>query len=157
MIKLLYKPLSLLISVLSGILAGAIFKKVWHLPPEKKKHPKLRTRSEDGARYFWPPLCKALSSRWSKQPWTVVPLKARVSCLASGPATTTGPARRPPEGLPRDNGSSRRACADRYQCRPTPRRSQCSTEIFVVLTARCAPCRNSSTASPRLVSPTLAG
>jgi hypothetical protein len=31
MIKLLYKPLSLLISVLSGILAGAIFKKVWHL------------------------------------------------------------------------------------------------------------------------------
>jgi hypothetical protein len=29
MIKLLFKPLSLLVSVLSGILAGAIFKKVW--------------------------------------------------------------------------------------------------------------------------------
>jgi hypothetical protein len=37
------------------------------------------------------------------------------------------------------------------------RRSQCCTEIFVVFTARCAPCRDSSAASPRLVSPTLAG
>jgi len=31
MIKLVYKPLSILISMLGGILAGAIFKRVWKL------------------------------------------------------------------------------------------------------------------------------
>lgn len=31
MIKLLYKPLGMLVSVLGGVLAGAIFKKVWKL------------------------------------------------------------------------------------------------------------------------------
>jgi predicted metal-dependent enzyme (double-stranded beta helix superfamily) len=39
MIKLLYKPLSLLISVLSGILAGAIFKKVWQLAAGEEEAP----------------------------------------------------------------------------------------------------------------------
>ena len=29
MIKLLYKPVSMLVSVLGGVLAGAIFKRVW--------------------------------------------------------------------------------------------------------------------------------
>ena len=29
MVKLLYKPLGLVISVLGGLLAGAVFKKVW--------------------------------------------------------------------------------------------------------------------------------
>ena len=31
MIKLVYKPVSLLVSVLGGIFAGAIFKQVWKL------------------------------------------------------------------------------------------------------------------------------
>ena len=31
MIKLFYKPISILVSVLGGILAGAIFKQVWKL------------------------------------------------------------------------------------------------------------------------------
>jgi predicted metal-dependent enzyme (double-stranded beta helix superfamily) len=39
MIKLLYKPLSLLISVLSGVLAGAIFKKVWRLAAGEDEAP----------------------------------------------------------------------------------------------------------------------
>jgi predicted metal-dependent enzyme (double-stranded beta helix superfamily) len=39
MIKLLYKPLSLLISVLSGILAGAIFKKVWQFAAGEEEAP----------------------------------------------------------------------------------------------------------------------
>ena len=39
MIKLLYKPLSLLISVLSGVLAGAIFKKVWQLAAGEDEAP----------------------------------------------------------------------------------------------------------------------
>jgi predicted metal-dependent enzyme (double-stranded beta helix superfamily) len=39
MIKLLFKPLSLLVSVLSGILAGAIFKKVWQLAAGEDEAP----------------------------------------------------------------------------------------------------------------------
>jgi hypothetical protein len=39
MIKLLFKPLSLLVSVLSGILAGAIFKKVWQLAAREDEAP----------------------------------------------------------------------------------------------------------------------
>lgn len=31
MIKLLYKPVTMLVSVLSGMLAGAIFKRVWQV------------------------------------------------------------------------------------------------------------------------------
>jgi predicted metal-dependent enzyme (double-stranded beta helix superfamily) len=40
MIKLLYKPLSLLVSVLGGILAGAIFKQVWKLAASEEDAPK---------------------------------------------------------------------------------------------------------------------
>ncbi len=39
MTKLLFKPLSLLVSVLSGILAGAIFKKVWQLAAGEDEAP----------------------------------------------------------------------------------------------------------------------
>ena len=31
MIKLLYKPVGMLVSVLGGVLAGAIFKRVWKI------------------------------------------------------------------------------------------------------------------------------
>jgi hypothetical protein len=39
MIKLLYKPVGLLASVLSGMLAGAIFKRIWRLVPARKRVP----------------------------------------------------------------------------------------------------------------------
>jgi predicted metal-dependent enzyme (double-stranded beta helix superfamily) len=40
MIKLLYKPVSMLVSVLGGILAGAIFKKVWKITAGEDEAPK---------------------------------------------------------------------------------------------------------------------
>jgi hypothetical protein len=40
MIKLLYKPVSALVSVLGGILAGAIFKKVWKIVGREADAPK---------------------------------------------------------------------------------------------------------------------
>ena len=40
MIKLVYKPVSLLVSVLGGILAGAIFKRVWKLAAREDDAPK---------------------------------------------------------------------------------------------------------------------
>ena len=38
--KLLYKPVSLVVSVLGGILAGAIFKQIWKLAAGEEEAPK---------------------------------------------------------------------------------------------------------------------
>jgi hypothetical protein len=40
MIKVLYKPASIVISVLGGILAGAIFKRVWKIAAGEDEAPK---------------------------------------------------------------------------------------------------------------------
>jgi Protein of unknown function (DUF4235) len=40
MIKLFYKPVSVLVSVLGGVLAGAIFKRVWKLAAREDDTPK---------------------------------------------------------------------------------------------------------------------
>ena len=40
MIKLFYKPISILVSVLGGILAGAIFKQVWKLAAREDDAPR---------------------------------------------------------------------------------------------------------------------
>ena len=40
MIKLVYKPVSLLVSVLGGMLAGAIFKQIWKLAAREDDAPK---------------------------------------------------------------------------------------------------------------------
>jgi Protein of unknown function (DUF4235) len=40
MIKLLYKPVGMLVSVLGGVLAGAIFKRVWKVTAREDDAPK---------------------------------------------------------------------------------------------------------------------
>ncbi len=40
MIKLLYKPVGMLVSVLGGVLAGAIFKRVWKITAREDDAPK---------------------------------------------------------------------------------------------------------------------
>lgn len=40
MIKLLYKPVSMLVSVLGGVLAGAIFKRIWKTAAGQDEAPK---------------------------------------------------------------------------------------------------------------------
>ena len=49
MIKLLYKPVGIMVSVLGGILAGAIFKRVWKLAAHEDDAPKA-TDAERGWR-----------------------------------------------------------------------------------------------------------
>ncbi len=39
MIKLLYKPVAMLVSVLGGVVAGAVFKKIWKLAAGEDKAP----------------------------------------------------------------------------------------------------------------------
>ncbi len=45
MIKLLYKPVSILVSVLGGALAGAIFKRVWKATAGEEEAPKATDAS----------------------------------------------------------------------------------------------------------------
>jgi Protein of unknown function (DUF4235) len=54
MTKMVYKPVSLLISVLGGLLAGAIFKKVWQLAAHEDEAPE----ATDAAR-GWPEILAA--------------------------------------------------------------------------------------------------
>jgi hypothetical protein len=54
MIKVLYKPLGLAVSVLGGILASAIFKKVWKLSAGEEDAPKA-TDADRG----WPEILLA--------------------------------------------------------------------------------------------------
>lgn len=54
MIKVLYKPVSLLVSVLGGMLAGAIFKKIWQVAAHEDEAPE----ATDAAR-SWPEILLA--------------------------------------------------------------------------------------------------
>jgi hypothetical protein len=49
MIKLLYKPVGMFVSVLGGLLAGAIFKRVWKMIAQADEAPKATD-----ARHGWP-------------------------------------------------------------------------------------------------------
>ena len=48
MIKILYKPVSILVSVVGGMLAGAIFKRVWKTAAGQEEAPKATD-----AQYGW--------------------------------------------------------------------------------------------------------
>jgi hypothetical protein len=54
MAKLVYRPLSMLISIAGGILAGAIFKRIWKLAPGQDEVPKA-TDADKG----WPEILTA--------------------------------------------------------------------------------------------------
>jgi Protein of unknown function (DUF4235) len=47
MIKIIYKPVSILVSVLGGILAGVIFKRIWKAATGEDEAPKA-TRAQRG-------------------------------------------------------------------------------------------------------------
>jgi hypothetical protein len=49
MAKLVYRPLSMLISIAGGILAGAIFKRIWKLAPGQDEVPKATDAALQGA------------------------------------------------------------------------------------------------------------
>ena len=80
MIKLVYKPISLLVSVLGGMLARAIFKRIWKLAAREDDAPK----ATDAGR-GWPEILSVAAlqgaryTRWSRPQWTAVPPKARTS------------------------------------------------------------------------------
>jgi Protein of unknown function (DUF4235) len=54
MMKLFYKPVSMMVSVLGGLLAGALFKKVWQVVAREDEAPKATD-----ARRGWPEILLA--------------------------------------------------------------------------------------------------
>lgn len=54
MAKLVYRPLSMLISIAGGILASAIFKRIWKLAPGEDEAPKATDASKG-----WPEILAA--------------------------------------------------------------------------------------------------
>ena len=66
MIKLLYKPAGMLVSVLGGVVAGAIFKRVWKVAAGEDNAPKATDAQRGWRKSCWPPHSKARSSAWSR-------------------------------------------------------------------------------------------
>jgi hypothetical protein len=79
MIKLVYKPLSVLVSVLGGLLAGAIFKRIWKLAAREDDAPRPPTPAGAGLRSCRPRRCRARSTAWSRRRSTAVPPRTRTS------------------------------------------------------------------------------
>ena len=86
MIKLLYKPVDLIASMVGGLLAGLIFKRVWKLIGHGDA-PSPPMSSGAGGKSCWPRCCRAPSSRWSRPPLTAAPPRGRAGSPGSGPAT----------------------------------------------------------------------
>ena len=55
MIKLLYKPMGMLVSLLGGVLAGAIFKRIWKVAAGEDEAP----QATDAQRSWWEVLLAA--------------------------------------------------------------------------------------------------
>jgi hypothetical protein len=67
MTKVLYKPVGMLVSVLGGVLAGAIFKQVWKIAFSEDDAPKATDADRS-----W----RARSSAWSRRRSTAGPPRA---------------------------------------------------------------------------------
>jgi hypothetical protein len=61
---MLYRPLSLVVSVLGGILAGAVFKKVWALVSGEEEAPEATSPGYSTQEVLVPPRSRARSSLW---------------------------------------------------------------------------------------------
>ena len=70
LLKLIYKPMGLFMSVLGGILAGAAFKRTWKLVAHQDEAPRATDRQRTWSEVRPPPPCRGRSSGWSRPPWT---------------------------------------------------------------------------------------
>jgi hypothetical protein len=71
--------LSILVSVLGGALAGAIFKRVWKAAAGEDEAPKATDGARGWREVLVAPLCRALSSPWSRRLWTAAQRRAPAS------------------------------------------------------------------------------
>ena len=68
MIKLLYKLVNVIASMLGGLLAGLIFKRVWKVIGRGDDAPKPTDERPGWGRSCWPPRYRARFSPWSRPP-----------------------------------------------------------------------------------------
>ena len=83
MIKLLYKLLDLIPSMVGGLLAGLIFKRVWKLIGQGDS-PKPVDERRGWAKSCWLRCCMARSLRWLRPPLTAAPPRGRAGSPGSG-------------------------------------------------------------------------
>ncbi len=77
--KLLFKAVSLGVSMVGGVLAGAIFKRGWKLAPGKTRHPKRPMPTMAGGKSCWLRHLRVRFSRWSRPHLTAAPRSAHAS------------------------------------------------------------------------------
>ena len=89
MIKLLYRLVAMLVSVLGGMLAGAIFKRVWKLAAGEEEAPTATdVRHGDGGEILPPRPSRARSSRWSRRASTAATAEGTRKLTGVWPGTT---------------------------------------------------------------------
>ena len=76
MTKVLYKPMGMLVSVLGGVLAGAIFKQLWKVAFSEDDAPRATDADRSWREILLAPRCRARSSAWSRRRSTVAPPRA---------------------------------------------------------------------------------
>ena len=65
MIKLLYKPASMMVSLAGGMLASAIFKRVWKLTAGEDEAPEATDAAKG-----WPEILIAAALQGASSPWS---------------------------------------------------------------------------------------
>ena len=79
MIKLMYKPVGMLVSVLGGMLAGVIFKRVWKIAAREDDAPKATDARRGWREVLLAAAVRARSSPWSRPLSTAAPPRGRAS------------------------------------------------------------------------------
>jgi hypothetical protein len=87
MIKLLYKPAGMLVSVPGGVLAGVIFKRVWKITAREDDAPQATDAQKGWREVLLAGPCRARPLPWSRPLSTAAPPRAPASSQASGLAT----------------------------------------------------------------------
>jgi len=90
-LKILYKPIGILVSVLGGVVAGVLFKRIWKLAAHEDEAPDATDAQRGWVRCWSPRPCTALFLPWSRRQRTGVPPPLPGSSLVSGRAKEPKP------------------------------------------------------------------
>jgi hypothetical protein len=83
--KLLYKPFGLIVSVLGGVLAGALFKRVWRAVADDREAPSAKDRDRTWREVTLRRSSRVLCSAESRRSSTALEQAASLGSRVSGP------------------------------------------------------------------------
>ena len=91
MAKVLYKPIGMVVSVIGGLIASVLFKRMWKLIAHDDETPAATQRRRTWTESSPPPPCRERSLDWSRPSWTEPAPLASPAPPEHGPATTRNP------------------------------------------------------------------